>query len=1175
MAPTVALCSQQHEVIASQIPSVKTQVLTGQDNVDRWTQQSEWDAVLRDVRVVVSTYAILADALTHGFVRILQLSLLVFDEGGSSKSLRILEKNLDAICKAPRVHRTELLQHVHRPSLERIPYTSSDDTQGARKSRLMHSLSQSIAAYTAQNLELTRGLCQCPSHDQSDYEAITIKGGLLERQLHKFRQKSAHICQELGAWGADYFISASVDQLRKSLGEEIELSFQDKKWRLELLQALSTLKTLEDPPSDSDISPKAKALVEFLQRMDSPQLSGLIFVQRRATASVLTQLLTDHPATKGRFQCSAYVGWSSGSKRTEGLGDLLTRASQKNTLAEFKSGKKNLIIATDVLEEGLDVSACRLVICFDKPSNLKSFIQRRGRARHHESTFAIMTSTEDDAIDVASWQRLEETMIALYQDEQRQRSEAIGLEDVDEEVPGLLRVPLTGAVDPAVRRTRGRRWWRSQRAASREAAFEAYNSLWEYGLLNNNLLPLIDKPDPISIRSNTLSAEISSCSEQFDPWSEIAQAWSLDKPSSDLYKVDLNITQDGIVNEDLSISIVLPKPIVLPRAIPLYWNDQTDLVASFGSLERLPCTAAHEVSLMKDITAVFLQAPSSRPDAPDRDFVILFIPQIPHAQLEDWNAKFCGVMRLSDFHKDNPHSAPLGIIRNPERYNKPRVFRKWIYPEQGGSQITQVDVTPIDLCTLTRIPASKAMVGLLVPAILDRMEALLVAERLNSTILDGVGIQDLDHVLTAITTPLSQATRNYQRYEFFGDTVLKFVVSCQLFFNNPTWHEGYLSAKRDQIINNERLARSALDAGLDRFVITTQFTQRKWQAPLVCQKLNKPRASRSLALKVLADIPSSPGVMYLSNGFHRDRLVPIIGYKFKDASWLIEALTHPSLDYDTTSRSYQRLEYLGDAVLDMVVISLVSESPIKLSQGQMTMVKHCLVNANLLGFLCMELSATEEMTELVRSSSETPVFARKQEQVHLWRFLRFGAPSVKDARDACLERHRMLRTQILAAMDHSPDYPWELLARLHPDKFMSDIVESMLGAIFVDTAGDLGVCRSFLEKLGLVAYLHKLVNKGINVKHPCGRAQDLLNTQGPLVFNARRIEAAGAPATYGSSAMLGEKELASIEGCASSEEADIRVAHTIISRMTEARRQSPSLPMEKDLQRGDDTDCPE
>jgi ERCC4-related helicase len=77
----VALCLQQHEVITSQMPSVKTKVLTGMDNVDRWTDQGIWDLVLKDIRVVVSTHAILADALGHGFVQMSRLALLVFDEG--------------------------------------------------------------------------------------------------------------------------------------------------------------------------------------------------------------------------------------------------------------------------------------------------------------------------------------------------------------------------------------------------------------------------------------------------------------------------------------------------------------------------------------------------------------------------------------------------------------------------------------------------------------------------------------------------------------------------------------------------------------------------------------------------------------------------------------------------------------------------------------------------------------------------------------------------------------------------------------------------------------------------------------------------------------------------------------------------------------------------------------
>ena len=81
LAPTVALCAQQFEYLQSQITFVHMKYLSGADEVERWTEQSLWDAVLKDCKVVVSTYQILLDALTHGFVKMESLALIVFDEG--------------------------------------------------------------------------------------------------------------------------------------------------------------------------------------------------------------------------------------------------------------------------------------------------------------------------------------------------------------------------------------------------------------------------------------------------------------------------------------------------------------------------------------------------------------------------------------------------------------------------------------------------------------------------------------------------------------------------------------------------------------------------------------------------------------------------------------------------------------------------------------------------------------------------------------------------------------------------------------------------------------------------------------------------------------------------------------------------------------------------------------
>lgn len=52
--------------------------------------------------------------------------------------------------------------------------------------------------------------------------------------------------------------------------------------------------------------------------------------------------------------------------------------------------KVNLLFATDVVEEGIDVPKCSTVIRFDIPKTVRSNVQSRGRARKSDSQFIIM-----------------------------------------------------------------------------------------------------------------------------------------------------------------------------------------------------------------------------------------------------------------------------------------------------------------------------------------------------------------------------------------------------------------------------------------------------------------------------------------------------------------------------------------------------------------------------------------------------------------------------------------------------------------------------------------------------------------------------------------------------------------------------------------------------------------
>lgn len=141
------------------------------------------------------------------------------------------------------------------------------------------------------------------------------------------------------------------------------------------------------PLESHHTTPKVRALAQCLQAMDSTTFSGLIFVRTRAEVAVLSHILSIQAPW---FKVATFVGESSFSGRRNNIGDLADPKNQKGTLDDLRLARKNLVVTTNALEEGIDVSACNVVICFDQPPNLKSFIQRRGRARRSESKYVIM-----------------------------------------------------------------------------------------------------------------------------------------------------------------------------------------------------------------------------------------------------------------------------------------------------------------------------------------------------------------------------------------------------------------------------------------------------------------------------------------------------------------------------------------------------------------------------------------------------------------------------------------------------------------------------------------------------------------------------------------------------------------------------------------------------------------
>ena len=68
-----------------------------------------------------------------------------------------------------------------------------------------------------------------------------------------------------------------------------------------------------------------------------------------------------------------------------------------------------------------------------------------------------------------------------------------------------------------------------------------------------------------------------------------------------------------------------------------------------------------------------------------------------------------------------------------------------------------------------------------------------------------------------------------------------------------------------------------------------------------------------------------------------------IGYKFKNINLLKTALTHTSYAHDKKVESNEKLEFLGDSILEFITSEYLYQNYQKLKEGEMTKVRATVV----------------------------------------------------------------------------------------------------------------------------------------------------------------------------------------------------------------------------------------
>ena len=153
----------------------------------------------------------------------------------------------------------------------------------------------------------------------------------------------------------------------------------------------------------------------------------------------------------------------------------------------------------------------------------------------------------------------------------------------------------------------------------------------------------------------------------------------------------------------------------------------------------------------------------------------------------------------------------------------------------------------------------------------------------------------------------------------------------------------------------------------------------------------------------------------------RDRAEKVLGYTFKSDDLLREALTHASIA-DNRLDSNERMEFLGDAVLDLIVCEALYRRFPTYMEGELTKVKSAVVSRR----TCAEVSDETGLTDLLiigkgissRTAMPSSLAAAVYESIVAGIYLDGGFDAVK----AYVLRTMSPKIEAIASNGHQENY---------------------------------------------------------------------------------------------------------------------------------------------------------
>ena len=421
VAPTTGLVAQQAKMAKTFIDIEEDKIITLTGQIRPNSREDMW----KDAKIIMATPHVIRNDALSGRILLSDIDLLICDEAhhatGSNSMAQLGDLYLQAsnnpkvlaASASPGVKSSNVLEVIKRLGIERLHVTKRDDDlvkpyvteMSIDENRillpdLLLSTILPLKVLLDEEVEFLR---------RSGFLIYT--GRVTAAALDEAQRRVSAAINRGDVRGFD--AAKRISDLRRLIrlidlletqGLQCAIMYltrarNDKDRKTKRFLSLPQVSTFySDFKDHEEIHPKPKIVQNMVA--DSLRTGGkvIIFTEYRDTVDNLLESLSGENIHPGRFVGQASKGSQLGMKQSE----------QIEQLERFRNGEINVLVATSVGEEGLDVPAADCVILYEPVPSAIRAIQRRGRtARKTDGNVRVLITqnTRDEYVQNASKNR--------------------------------------------------------------------------------------------------------------------------------------------------------------------------------------------------------------------------------------------------------------------------------------------------------------------------------------------------------------------------------------------------------------------------------------------------------------------------------------------------------------------------------------------------------------------------------------------------------------------------------------------------------------------------------------------------------------------------------------------------------------------------------------------------